>query len=142
MANIVELREMSQEKLQEALEDAREEMFNLRFQRATGTLEDYSRLSKTRREIAQIATVLNGRQKAIDYAAKEPAIAKVLVGKTWTAVATFDYENSNYLVEFSDADNNELTTARVDINKKRRGVREARKTKSAPHRVVSYEISG
>ena len=91
MASIVELREMSTVRLEEALENAREEMYNLRFQRATGRLEDYSRLKKTRQEIARLATVLNTRQQAITVAAQEAEIAAVLSGKEWLAEARFDY---------------------------------------------------
>ena len=42
------------DKLEEMLENAREEMFNLRFRNASAQLEDYSRLKAVRREIAQI----------------------------------------------------------------------------------------
>lgn len=65
MTSIVELREMSTDKLEEALENAREEMYNLRFQRATGRLENYSQLKKTRQEIARLATVLTPGKKLL-----------------------------------------------------------------------------
>ena len=53
-----EVREMSLEKAEETLEDAREAFFKLRFQFATGQLPDTSKLRTARREIARIATVV------------------------------------------------------------------------------------
>ncbi len=46
MASIVELRDLSDEKLEEKLENAREEMFNLRFQHASARLDDLSQLKR------------------------------------------------------------------------------------------------
>ena len=80
MANIVELREMSDDKLEEMLENAREEMFNLRFQQATAQLDNHARVRIVRREIAQVETVLHMRKLAIDTAAIEPDIAAALSG--------------------------------------------------------------
>jgi len=142
MANIVELREMSDEKLEEMLENAREELFNLRFRRASGQLEDYSRLKVARREVAQLETVLHMRQLAVATAAAEPAIAAALAGREWEASAAFDYEESAWLVTFADEDGNELASAAVDLNKKRpRSRREARK-KGQPNLVISSELAG
>ena len=56
-----ELRELSDDQLLERAESAREELFNLRFQLATGQLDDASTIKKTRHEIARIATVLRER---------------------------------------------------------------------------------
>jgi large subunit ribosomal protein L29 len=57
-----ELRELSDDQLLERAESAREELFNLRFQLATGQLDDASTIKKTRHEIARIATVLRERE--------------------------------------------------------------------------------
>jgi large subunit ribosomal protein L29 len=57
-----ELRQLNQSELQVRLDEAKEEMFNLRFQRESGQLEDMSRLKATRREIARILTVLREKQ--------------------------------------------------------------------------------
>jgi large subunit ribosomal protein L29 len=89
MAEILELRDMSDEKLEELLEDRREEMFNYRFQRASGRLEDYTRLKRVRREIAQIETVLHQRWLAVELAAQEPTVAPKLAGQEWTGMARF-----------------------------------------------------
>ena len=120
MANIVELREMSDEKLEEMLENTREELFNLRFQHASARLDDMSRLRKVRREIAQLETVLRMRELAIDTAAELPEIIPVLEDKEWNAQASFSYEDSAWRVEFLDDDDEELVTTFVNLNQKRR----------------------
>ena len=121
MANIVELREMSDEKLEETLENTREELFNLRFQHASARLDDMSRLRKVRREIAQLETVLRMRELAIDTAAELPEIIPVLEDKEWNAQAFFSYEDSAWKVEFLDDDDKELATTFVNLNQKRDG---------------------
>jgi len=66
MANIVELNQMSNDKLEKKLEEAREELFNLRFQVASARLENTSRLRVVRREVAQVETVLHQGGRAGD----------------------------------------------------------------------------
>ena len=56
-----DMRELSSEELDRRLADTRQELFNLRFQSATGQLENVARLRHTRREIARILTVLQER---------------------------------------------------------------------------------
>jgi large subunit ribosomal protein L29 len=141
MAKIVALNEMSNKKLEEMLENAREEMFNLRFQRASARLEDYSRIRQVRREVAQVQTVLRLRQLAIEAAAVEPEMASALSGNTWQATASFDYEESRWRVEFTDEDNSLLGSALVDLNKKRPQGRRARQEKPQPRLVTSYEVA-
>lgn len=58
MSKANELREYEAEELTTRLNDAREELMNLRFQQASGELTDFNRLHFTRREIARILTVL------------------------------------------------------------------------------------
>lgn len=57
-----ELRSMSIEELDRALADRRQELFNLRFQSATGALENSARLRLAKREIARILTVRHERE--------------------------------------------------------------------------------
>jgi len=52
-----DLRDLSDDQLEEALADRRKELFNLRFQAATGALENTARLKLAKREIARILTV-------------------------------------------------------------------------------------
>jgi len=55
------LRDLSNDELAQRLAETRQELFNLRFQSATGALENTSRLKHTKREIARILTVQNER---------------------------------------------------------------------------------
>jgi large subunit ribosomal protein L29 len=57
-----EIREMSTEDILAELDDSREELMRMRFQRATGELADFNRLSYTRKKIARLQTVLRERQ--------------------------------------------------------------------------------
>jgi large subunit ribosomal protein L29 len=57
-----ELRQLAETELQSRLDDAKEEYFNLRFQRSSGQLEDFNRLRITRRRIARIKTILREKQ--------------------------------------------------------------------------------
>ena len=56
-----ELRDLSDEELEQKLHERRQELFNLRFQSATGALENSARLRLAKREIARILTVRNER---------------------------------------------------------------------------------
>jgi large subunit ribosomal protein L29 len=57
-----ELRDLTDEQLLERVESAKEELFNLRFQLATGQLDNASMIKKVRHEIARIATVMRERE--------------------------------------------------------------------------------
>jgi large subunit ribosomal protein L29 len=57
-----ELRELPDEELLARIESAKEELFNLRFQLATGQLDNPTRLREVRHETARIATVLRERE--------------------------------------------------------------------------------
>lgn len=59
-----ELREMTQEELIEALTEAKEEKFNLRFQMATNQLDNHARIKAVKEDIARILTVLRERELA------------------------------------------------------------------------------
>jgi large subunit ribosomal protein L29 len=57
-----ELRELPEEELLARIDAAKEELFNLRFQLATGQLDSPSRLKLVRHDLARIATVLRERE--------------------------------------------------------------------------------
>jgi large subunit ribosomal protein L29 len=57
-----QIRDMTNEELERALADRRQELFNLRFQSATGALENPARLKLAKRELARILTVRNERE--------------------------------------------------------------------------------
>ena len=60
-----ELRDMTDEELEHRLAETRQELFNLRFQGATGALENTARLKLAKREIARILTVRNERESQL-----------------------------------------------------------------------------
>jgi large subunit ribosomal protein L29 len=60
-----ELRNLGRGELLEKLDNAKEELFNLRFQAATGQLESHGRLRAVRKDIARIYTVLTERALGI-----------------------------------------------------------------------------
>lgn len=137
MAHIVELNQMSSDKLEKTLEEAREEMFNLRFQKASTRLENTARMRIVRRQIAQLETVLHQRALATDAAAAEPEIAERLNGKEWQANARFVYEDSAWQVEFNDKGGKKLATAWVNLNKARKAGRNAEQ----PNLVIRRELA-
>ena len=61
--NVRELREKDVQALKDLLVDLRKGQFNLRMERATGQLSDVSRFRKTRRDVAQVKTII--REKAV-----------------------------------------------------------------------------
>ncbi len=60
-----ELRELSDAELQARLAGAHEELFNLRFQKATRQLQNTARFAEVRKDIARIETILHERQLGI-----------------------------------------------------------------------------
>ncbi|QBI20460.1 50S ribosomal protein L29 [Egibacter rhizosphaerae] len=60
--NAQELRELSDEELVEQHDELKEELFNLRFQMATGQLDNPRRLQQVRRDIARVLTVQRERE--------------------------------------------------------------------------------
>ena len=87
----VELDTFDNEKLYEELKKAKEELFNLRFQSATGQLESHGRLRAVKRDIARIYTVLRERElgiRATPVAVEAPAKAEKAEKKTKKAKAT------------------------------------------------------
>ncbi len=67
----VDLRSATEEELDSRLADAKLELFNLRFQAATGQLESHGRLHAVRKEIARIYTVKRERELGIVTVAEE-----------------------------------------------------------------------
>ena len=57
---------MTDDELQRRLAETRQELFNLRFQSATGALENTARLRLAKREIARILTIRNEREASVE----------------------------------------------------------------------------
>ncbi|MHA6623704.1 50S ribosomal protein L29 [Pseudonocardia sp. DLS-67] len=69
MTNATELRDLDDSALGEHLQTARRELFGLRFQHATGELENTARLRLAKREVARTLTVI--RERGLDADNKE-----------------------------------------------------------------------
>jgi large subunit ribosomal protein L29 len=59
-----ELRDADETELENRLAEAKQELFNLRFQHVTGQLDNYSRLGQMKKEVARINTILRDREIA------------------------------------------------------------------------------
>ena len=68
---VAELRLLGDQELVERLGESRRELFNLRFQLATGQLDNSARLSEVRKDIARLATFLREREIAAAEAVGE-----------------------------------------------------------------------
>jgi large subunit ribosomal protein L29 len=68
---VAEMRTLGDAELLEHLGEARRELFNLRFQLATGQLDNSARLGEVRRDIARLSTFLREREIAAAEAAGE-----------------------------------------------------------------------
>jgi len=95
----VELDTFEDERLVDELKKAKEELFNLRFQAATGQLESHGRLRAVKRDIARIYTVLRERELGIratpvavvaEKPAKKAAAKKADAAETAEAPASVD----------------------------------------------------
>ena len=64
--NIKEIREKSNEELLKAIEEFKEELFDLRFQKATGQIDNPMRIRELKKSIARIKTVLTERAEKED----------------------------------------------------------------------------
>jgi large subunit ribosomal protein L29 len=59
-----DIRELTQDELDRRLDESRQELFNLRFQHATGALENPAALSRAKRDIARLLTLAHERAAA------------------------------------------------------------------------------
>jgi len=70
-----ELRELHDDELETLLREAKEELFNLRFQMATGQLDNNRRLRTVRHDIARIYTILRERELGLSVAPGEQEVS-------------------------------------------------------------------
>ncbi len=66
-----ELRRFTDGEILKAIDDAREEIFNLRFQWESGQLEDFNRIRLLKKHIARLLTIQRERQLAADLVREE-----------------------------------------------------------------------
>jgi large subunit ribosomal protein L29 len=62
--NVAEIRELPVDEINQKLVEIKEELFNLRFQNATGQLDNYKRLPELKRDVARIKTILREKELA------------------------------------------------------------------------------
>jgi large subunit ribosomal protein L29 len=70
MTKVADIRAKTDDQLKDQLVDLRKEQFNLRFQKASGQLENVARVRAVRRDIARIETVAGERRRKPTSAAK------------------------------------------------------------------------
>jgi len=71
-----EIRDLSDDELERRLGETREELFNLRFQHATGQLDNYQRLRQLRRDVARIRTIARERELTLHGEAPEKGASR------------------------------------------------------------------
>lgn len=74
MSKARDFRLLDEEELETKLRELKEELFNLRFQHATGQLDNPMRIKETRRDIARVCTLITEREYAIHPEAFEEAL--------------------------------------------------------------------
>jgi len=94
----VELDTFEDERLMDELKKAKEELFNLRFQSATGQLESHGRIRAVKRDIARIYTVIRERELGI----RATPVAVEVPAKTTTKKATKKTEAAEPAAEATD----------------------------------------
>jgi large subunit ribosomal protein L29 len=73
MTKVAELRQLADSDLATKLTEARKELFNLRFQLATGRLDNIARIPAVRKEIARLLTLQGERERGASVARNEEA---------------------------------------------------------------------
>ncbi|NTW05456.1 MAG: 50S ribosomal protein L29 [Peptococcaceae bacterium] len=63
-----EVRDMNDDELRKALDDSKDELFKLKFQLATGQLDNPMRLREIRKNIAKVQTIIRERELGINHA--------------------------------------------------------------------------
>ena len=81
MTKTKELRELTDVELDRKLVESKHELFNLRFQLATGKQDNSARLGQVRREVARLATLLREREIEAAEAAEAAASANEVKGR-------------------------------------------------------------
>lgn len=93
--HISDLRQMEISDLDARLKEVRTELFNLRFQAATGQLENHRQIRQVRRQIAQVLTVIQGRRLGLEEKvaqAPDSAVAPQLKPRRARAQAATEVE--------------------------------------------------
>jgi large subunit ribosomal protein L29 len=71
-----EIRALGTDEIQAKIDETHKALFNLRFQAASGQLEDFNRVTALRRDLARLKTILRERELAAQAQAGEPAASR------------------------------------------------------------------
>jgi large subunit ribosomal protein L29 len=71
MTRASEIRDLPIDEIERKLGETKEELFNLRFQNATGQLDNYKRLGQLKKEVARLKTILREHELAIERGTEE-----------------------------------------------------------------------
>lgn len=66
-----DIRKLTDEQILDSIEDQKEALFNLRFQNASGQMEDVNAIKRTRRDLARLQTILRERHLATQSVQQE-----------------------------------------------------------------------
>ena len=73
MTKASDIRELPVDEIERRLVETKEELFNLRFQNATGQLDNYKRIGQLKKDVARIKTILRDRELAAHEGEGRPA---------------------------------------------------------------------
>ncbi len=102
-----QLRRMDEEELEQKLRELKEELFNLRFQLATGQLDNPMRIKQTRRDIARVCTIITERKYNIHPEAFEEAAEMGAIEVSGETVELEGHEEEA-LIELEDVPGEEI----------------------------------
>ena len=71
MTKASEIRDLPVDEIERKLVETKEELFNLRFQNATGQLDNYKRLGQLRKEVARLKTILHEHELGAERGTEE-----------------------------------------------------------------------
>ena len=101
--NALELRGMIYSELEEALAEAKEELFNLRFQLATNQLDNTTRIRDVRRDVSRIRTVMREQEIAEFYRPAGAAVTERARRQVRVGIVVSDARDKTVTVEVVDS---------------------------------------
>ena len=116
----VELRELPDDELLARLEELKEELFNLRFQGATGQLDNPMRVKQVRHDVARVLTVLRERHLEEELETQIAAADRVSLEDRRAAIASGELKGVA-LGELAEVPGDELASDEVEVLEKLHG---------------------
>jgi large subunit ribosomal protein L29 len=116
----VELRELPDDELLARLEELKEELFNLRFQGATGQLDNPMRVKQVRHDVARVLTVLRERHMEEELETQIAAADRVSLEDRRAAIASGELKGVA-LGELADVPGDDVAREEVEVLEKLHG---------------------